>query len=256
MQRSFISWMPGALLLAVLSATTVYAQEPERAPDGGTTYRVTGVELLAIPNKPFFADTRTDWTRVLEDGSIVKVYLEARLARDSQGKVYRERRTFVPEGSTAKSRLKEILLFDPQARTRTTCTLATRHCSITSYLPRTTFVTQPVGPFDRGTRSLAREPLGMQVIENLSVSGTRETTTTNPGVMGNEQPLATTREFWYSPDIQTNLLTTRKDPREGTQIIRLSAVSRGEPDASLFQVPEGFTVQDDRVAGAPLPSTR
>ena len=44
---------------------------------------------LAIPNKPFFADTRTDWTRVLEDGSTVKVYLEARLARDSQGRVYR-----------------------------------------------------------------------------------------------------------------------------------------------------------------------
>lgn len=167
MQRSFISWMPGVLLLAMLGVATLSAQEPARGPDGGTTYHVSGVELLAIPDKPFIANTRTDWTRVLEDGSRVKVYLEARLARDSQGRTYRERRTFVPEGSAAKSRLKEILLFDPHARTRTACTLATRHCSITNYPPRTAFVTQPVGSFDRGTRSLAREPLGMQVIEDL-----------------------------------------------------------------------------------------
>jgi len=95
----------------------------------------------------------------------------------------------------------------------------------------------------------------MQVIEDLSVSGSRETVTINPGAMGNEQALVTTREFWYSPEIQTNLLTTRKDPREGTQVIRLSEISRSEPNASLFQVPEGFTVQDDRapvLPGKPL----
>lgn len=88
------------------------------------------------------------------------------------------------------------------------------------------------------------------------MSGTRETTTINPGVMGNEQPLVSTNEFWHSSDIETNLLTTRKNPREGTQVIRLSGISRGEPDASLFRVPEGFTVQDDRAAVVPLPSTR
>jgi hypothetical protein len=157
MQRSFISWMPGVLLLAMLGVTTLPAQEPSRGPDGGTTYHVAGVELLAIPDKPFFANTRTDWTRVLEDGSTVKVYLEARLARDAQGRTYRERRTFVPLGSTAQPRLMDIQIFDPHARTRTECSLATHHCSVTNYPPRTKFVTRPVGPFAGGTRSLARD---------------------------------------------------------------------------------------------------
>ena len=254
MQRSPISWMSAICVVAMFAGASLSAQEAAHGPDGGTTYHVSGVELLAIPDKPFSAKTRTDWTRILEDGSTVKVYLEARLARDSQGRLYRERRTFVPVGSTTEPRLNEIELYDPQARTRTACTLVTHHCSITRYFPRTTFVLQPVGPFARGTRSLAREPLGLQAIEDLSVSGTRETVTINPGTMGNEQALITTREFWYSPEIETNLLTTRKDPREGTQVIRLSEISRSEPDASLFQIPEGFTVQDSRAAVVPIQS--
>jgi hypothetical protein len=246
MQRGFLA----LIVIFASSALMVCAQEPLRAPDGGTSYHVSGVDLLAIPDKPFSARSRTDWTRILEDGSTVKVYLEANLARDTQGRMYRERVSFVPEGSNQKSRLNEIMLFDPQAQTRTTCSVSSHHCSITSYIPRTSFVPQPVGAFANGTRSLARENLGTDVMEDLNVVRTRETLTINAGTMGNERPLVTTREFWYSPEIETNILTIRKDPREGTQVVRLSAISRSEPDAKMFQVPEGYTVQDDRSSGA------
>jgi hypothetical protein len=49
-----------------------------------------------------------------------------------------------------------------------------------------------------------------------------------------------------SPELQVNLAITRKDPREGTQVIRVHEVSRSEPDPSLFKVPDGFTVHDLR----------
>ena len=246
MQRSPISWMSAICVVAMFAGASLSAQEAARGPDGGTTYHVSGVELLAIPDKPFSAKTRTDWTRILEDGSTVKVYLEARLARDSQGRLYRERRTFVPVGSTTEPRLNEIELYDPQARTRTACTLVTHHCSITRYFPRTAFVLQPVGPFARGTRSLAREPLGLQAIEDLSVSGTRETVTINPGTMGNEQALITTREFWYSPQLGINILSTLDTPQAGKQTFTAREVSTSEPEAHFFALPEGFTVQDQR----------
>jgi hypothetical protein len=61
--------------------------------------------------------------------------------------------------------------------------------------------------------------------------------------------VVTTREFWYSSDLEINLSVTRKDPREGTQVIQLVDLSRSEPDPSLFQVPADFTVADMR-AGA------
>ena len=81
--------IPCFLLLSVFAVGASAAQETERGPDGGTTYHVTGVELLPIPNEPFSAHSRTDWTRTLEDGSTVKLYLEANLARDSQGQIGR-----------------------------------------------------------------------------------------------------------------------------------------------------------------------
>jgi hypothetical protein len=78
--------------------------------------------------------------------------------------------------------------------------------------------------------------------------GTRETLTINAGVIGNNQPVVTTREFWYSSDLEINLSVTRKDPREGTQVIQLIDLSRDEPDPSLFQVPSDFAIEDLRTA--------
>jgi hypothetical protein len=84
------------------------------------------------------------------------------------------------------------------------------------------------------------------VIDDLNVVGTRETITINAGVLGNNKPLVSTREFWYSPDLQVNLSVLRKDPREGTQVIHVVDLSRTEPDPATFQVPAGYVVQDLR----------
>jgi hypothetical protein len=229
-----------------ITAGLLCAQEASRGPDGGTTYHVSGVDLLAIPGKAFSAKSTTDWTRTLEDGTKVRLHLNANLARDSQGRMYRERRSFVAEGSTQESRLMEIMLYDPIALTKTTCTVPIHQCVVTGYRPRTSFVTTPAGAFANGTRYLNREDLGTNTMEGLDVVGTRETLTINPGVVGNERPLVSTREFWYSPDLQTNLSVTRNDPREGLQVVRLSSVSRSEPQPQQFEVPSGFTVQDAR----------
>jgi hypothetical protein len=238
--------LPFLALAGILSA-----QQAERGPDGGTTYRVSGVELLAVPGKPFSAKTETDWTRNLGEGGTVKLRLNANLARDSQGRMYRERRSFVPAASSDESRLNDILLFDPAAATMTTCVMATHRCTVTRYRPRLEFVAAPAGPSADGTRYLAREALGANTIEGLDVVGTRETLTIAAGVVGNERPLVTTREFWYSPDLETNLAVTRNEPREGLQVIHLSEVSRSEPEAQLFEIPSGFTVEDARVRARP-----
>jgi len=231
-----------------LLTLTARAQESEslRGPDGGTTYHVAGIEVLAVTGKPFIAKDVIEWTRTLEDGSTVTTHLFANMARDSQGRVYRERRDFVPANSDKQPVLKEIMLFDPEQKTRTTCVMATRQCTITNYRPAVSYRELPVGSFANGTRTLARETLGSNVVDDLNVIGTRETTTISAEVLGNDHPLVSTREFWYSPDLQTNVAVTRKDPREGTQAIHLGDLSRSEPDPALFEVPAGFTVHDLR----------
>jgi hypothetical protein len=234
---------------ATLTARTVAAQEssePLRGPDGRTTYHVAGIEVLPVSGKPFFAKDSIEWTRKLEDGSTVTTQLYAVVARDSQGRIYRERRHFVPVNSNQEPRLEEVMVFDPTTSTKTACTLATRECSITAYHASKTFRPLPAGTFDQGTRHLTREDLGANVVDDLNVIGTRETTYINQGVIGNDRPLTSTREFWYSPDLETNVSVTRQDPTEGTQVIKLIELSRSEPDAALFETPAGYTMHDLR----------
>jgi hypothetical protein len=241
-----------ALLLAsflfCLPLAAQDSDEPSRGPDGGTHYFVDGISVRPLPGKPFSGRSTTEWTRTLEDGSVVTTHLFAMVARDSQGRIYREGHKFVPANSNEQSKLYRFMILDPITHTRTTCYVATHRCEVTGYHAATSFVPRPPRPFDEGKRVLARESLGNDVIDGINVVGSRETITINAGVVGNSQPLVNTREFWYSSDLQVNLSITRKDPREGTQVIRVGELSRSDPDPGLFQVPANFVVRDNRAS--------
>jgi hypothetical protein len=99
---------------------------------------------------------------------------------------------------------------------------------------------------DNGTRGLSRENLATDTIDGLNVVGTRETLTMKADTAGNNQPISSTEEYWYSPELEVNLSVTRKDPQTGTLVIHVVDRSRSEPDPSLFQVPENFVVEDHR----------
>jgi hypothetical protein len=240
----------GTLLAAfLLVVSSLFAQDSEelmRGPDGGTTYHVDGISVRPLTGQPFSGKSTTEWSRTLEDGSVVTTHLFAMVARDSQGRIYREGRNFVPLNSDQQPQRYRFIIFDPITHTRTTCMIAARSCNVTNYFAPTSFTPRPVGPFDDGKRTLARESLGNDVMDGINVVGTRETITIGAGVIGNSQALSLTREFWYSPELQVNLAITRKDPREGTQMVRVQEVSRSEPDPNLFKVPEGYAVHDLR----------
>ena len=235
------------LVLSTLAAVTLQAQDAVRGPDGGTSTHVSGVELLAVPGLPFTGKSNIEWTRTLGDGSQVTVHLQAALARDSQGRIYRERRSFTPANSDQPNRLNEIHIYDPVTRTQTICNVMSFQCVRKGYMPVTFFNVRATGWFANNSRFLAREDLGSDVIDGQNVVGTRETTTINPGVLGNDRALISTREFWYSPELRTNLAVTRNDPREGKQVIRLTELSFSEPNPELFKVPTGYTVVDERL---------
>jgi hypothetical protein len=240
--------LPAALLVLLGSLAAQDSFDASRAPDRGTEVRVHGIQILPVTNKPFSGRDHIEWTRTLENGSVITTELYAILARDSQGRIYREHVSFVPARSNQPSKRREIDVLDPVAHTRTVCLMAKRHCAISSYYASTKFVPPPTGPQANGTRYLTRESLGTDVIDGLPVLGTRETLTINAGAVGNSQSLVTTKEYWYSPDLEINLLTTRKDPREGTEIIHVVDLSRTEPNPSVFEIPANFVVEDDRWA--------
>jgi len=92
---------------------------------------------------------------------------------------------------------------------------------------------------------VSTESLGSQVMEGVSAEGKRVTRTFPVGTMGNDRPLATVTETWFSPDLKTYVLTKTSDPRTGESIVRLRNMERSEPDAALFRAPPDYQIVDD-----------
>jgi hypothetical protein len=237
-----------AILLVITSATCLSALQaqsaPARGPDGSMRTITPGIEVLPYLNRPFSGTDTIVKTLPIEGGGTITTSETSKIARDSQGRLYRERHHFAAVDVDPEKTLYEFYVLDPISHTHTACTIATHQCTRTSYHPRFSYPVQPTGAFDAGRRFLTREDLGQQSIDNLPTIGTREITTIAPATVGNDKELTLTREFWYSPDLRTNLSAIRKDPREGTQAIHLNVLSRDEPDPSTFAVPAGYTVQD------------
>jgi TonB family protein len=90
------------------------------------------------------------------------------------------------------------------------------------------------------------ESLGKQTIEGIEAEGERTIDTIPAGAIGNERPIEIVRERWYSPELQMVVMTRSVDPRVGETTQRLVNVVRSEPDASLFQIPSDYTIQESR----------
>jgi hypothetical protein len=89
------------------------------------------------------------------------------------------------------------------------------------------------------------EDLGTQVIEGVRAQGTRTTSTIPAGEIGNEKPIVTVSERWFSPDLGVVVMSKHSDPRLGTTTYKLTGLVRSDPDPSLFQVPSDYTVKED-----------
>jgi hypothetical protein len=243
------AWLAGVVLAQDSAGTFL-------GPEGSAQVSIHGIKIPSLTGKPFSGSDSIDWTRTLEDGSVLALHQDAKLARDGQGRVYREKSTRFPANSDQKSRVLAIFIMDPVAHTRTECVLATRRCEVDDFQGVRPPAPLPEGSFSNGKSNVVRESLGTDSIDGLEVVGTRETVSMNPGVVGNTDPLTTMDEYWYSPDLEVNLSITRKDPREGTLVIHVVDLARSEPDPSLFQVPANFRVEDQRrsaKSGNPTP---
>ncbi len=88
------------------------------------------------------------------------------------------------------------------------------------------------------------EQLGKQNIEGVEAEGTRTTVTIPAGEIGNEREIQIVSERWYSPELQTIVMTRHSDPRFGENSYRLTNVARTEPARTLFEVPADYTVKE------------
>ena len=86
--------------------------------------------------------------------------------------------------------------------------------------------------------------LGHQTRDKLLLVGERGTVTIPAGKIGNDQPIVLTTDVWVAPELKFPIREIDQDPLVGNRMVELTNIRREEPDAALFEVPAGYTVQE------------
>lgn len=234
-----LAWLCGVGLLVLVASSGAQMQH---APDGGTREMIQSIDVPTKAGAPFRAQVATSWKRRLEDGTETTIYNRRTIARDSQGRVFQERRFFAPDGNQHPTMVSEMDYLDPTMKTVTVCTTRTRQCMVY----HRNFMQTADAPQLPATQTLAngvkitRESLGTNTIEDLQVTGMREIRTS--AQMGDAEP--TVKEFWYSPRLGMNLVVKRFEPRGGAEDFTVEKIDQTEPDAALFSLPRVYQVVD------------
>jgi hypothetical protein len=90
------------------------------------------------------------------------------------------------------------------------------------------------------------ESLGEQIMFGVSVIGTKTTTTYPAGSrLGNDRPVTSVNEGWWSPQVGKEVMQTNMSPEGIVSTMSMNDLSTAEPDAALFQIPAGYKVIDE-----------
>jgi hypothetical protein len=236
------SFLPLAIAISLCFLSISVAQDiPPHALDGGTREHIDSVTILPAQNAPFSATVVTEWIHILPDGSTQTTKNHRTVARDSSGRVFQERRFFTPDGDRQVTSLSELDYLDPNRGELYVCHPAAHVCTVFVYSMPPSISPPTAGPLPNGRGSVNREDLGRQTIGNLELLGSREVTTINAGVAGNQKAESTVKEFWYSPYLKINVITKRSDPRTSSiQNFEVKDINLNEPDPSTFQPPYDY----------------
>ena len=238
-----------------------------------------------VKGAPYSAQAITESTRSLGDGNRIKHKNSATVYRDSEGRTRRDQELGAvgPWAMTGDPQ-QTVFINDPVAgvnyvldpRTRTARKMPPHRFTFSAgtaptagekfrierdlvvssappAAPHPPVVGAPMGRYRVSSEAENRktESLGKQVVEGVEAEGTRTTTTIPAGEIGNEQPILIVWEKWYSPELQTVVMSRHSDPLVGETIYRLTNITRGEPARTLFEVPGDYTVKE-----MPAPTTR
>jgi hypothetical protein len=254
-----------------------HVQIADPAEYGGQVAITTAVAgpMQNVTGAPYSAQSTTERVQVLADGNRIVQTTSGNVARDSKGRVRREES--LPGLKTNDGDNPHIVMIDdPVARVHWTLD-AQRKIAIKMPLPdiksgpagavagsgisrtKDFFFVANGGPdiavanpsveiLKKGRLSadndVIKTELGTQNIEGVTAHGTRVIHTIPAGQIGNVQPIVITTETWYSPDLKILVMSKSSDPRMGDTTYTLTNIQRSEPDPTLFQVPEGYTVKE------------
>ncbi len=254
--------------------------QPRLKAMAGPTFGFVSAEMISgkvVTGAPYSAEAVTETTQVLADGNHISNRMSSMIYRDSDGRERREQTLNAIGPWAAGEPVKLVTISDPVAKVNYTLDPNTHTAR---KMPRGVVrwktgsragvsVSGPVSgafstvaastgkggamgvqvvsigagsDFKEATTGAKTESLGKMVIEGVEAEGARTTLTIPAGQIGNELPIEIVSERWYSPELQTVVMSKHRDPRTGETVYRLTNIDRTEPLHSLFEVPPDYKV--------------
>lgn len=254
--------MKTAYIVALIAVSTLAAHAQQE--DGGVSVQGDGggeevlqsINVPTVAGAPFSLTLAAEWARPIPGGGTFTTVNSRPIKRDSQGRIYQERWLMTPKDSGIASRMSWIQIEDPVAHIYIECSARQKVCEekwFTSPAVRGVQVTfPPSGPLPNNRGIRLHEDLGIEDVAGLPTHAYRDTTTLNPGVLGNDRPMSTVREYRFSEKLGINLRSVLEHPSLGRQTFTVTAITTSEPEPSYFQVPAGYRLLDRRTGPAPF----
>lgn len=197
-----------------------------------------------VTGAPYSGTATNTFTQTLANGTTITRTTTATIARDASGRTY-EQQTITGGPLAANGPTTVIFIDDPVAGyayvlnpSKMTGTQRTLH-------------TPPAGSGGgsgnhSGTRpanpNVVEQDLGVSAINGVNDATGKQITRTIPAnTVGNSAALVSTETIYTSPSLHVVVSAKRSDPRTGNSDYELTVTSNS-PDASLFQVPSGYTI--------------
>lgn len=200
-----------------------------------------------VTGAPYSAAETVTMQQTLQNGNAINRKQQSSVARDGQGRLRTEEA--IPANPAANQPARTIItIFDPVAGFQYLLDSSTM-TAIQSPLPKVRYNGPPptprpplVNPNPNGPQ-FATTSLGTQVINGVAAVGTQITETIPAGAIGNAQPIQIVRVTWISSELKVPVQIRTSDPRFGSTDMELTNIAQAEPNASLFVVPAGYTIQ-------------
>lgn len=268
MTHAKVRWfaVPGLVLsLAMMLTLSAAAQDaalppPPPPPGSGPAVMMHGLggpggigEGKTVTGIPLTAQVTVTHENTLADGNHIVRTEQTTIYRDAQGRTRRE--VTVDATTTATGPIKHniITINDPVTGNRYMLdpTNKTAQQMPAPHRGRERSAKGPDGPTVDAVRgalskNVQRDELGTKAIDGYQATGERVTRTIPAGEIGNEKPINVVTERWFSGDLQLPVLIVHTDPMMGTVTTKVTSVTRGDPDASLFQVPADYKLVTGR----------
>jgi hypothetical protein len=190
-----------------------------------------------VTGHPFSAETVVEESRRLYDGTLTTRQNRGAIYRDATGRVRRDQPLQMIGGVSVlgADNQPQMLVFITDLANRSQIFLDTNNKIARKNKLMDMPPPEPPAPKDAQTESL-----GTKTVEGVSAVGTKNTFEIR--LPGGKIAQAVS-ERWFSPELQTVVMSRHIDPMSGEHLFKLVNIKLGEPRADLFSVPAGYRLE-------------